>query len=48
MIDAVASEWLKLRSLRSNLYLLAFSTLSVLVSRRGSRVRRCQTLRVTE
>ncbi|MEU6998739.1 alpha/beta fold hydrolase [Nonomuraea sp. NPDC046570] len=32
MIDAIASEWLKLRSLRSNLYLLAFSTLSVLVS----------------
>ncbi|WP_431899520.1 alpha/beta fold hydrolase [Nonomuraea sp. bgisy101] len=31
MIDAIASEWLKLYSLRSNLYLLAFSALSVLL-----------------
>ncbi|MCG5212315.1 alpha/beta fold hydrolase [Streptosporangium soli] len=31
MIDAIVSEWLKLRTLRSNLYLLAFSVLSVLL-----------------
>ncbi|MEU4231813.1 alpha/beta fold hydrolase [Nonomuraea sp. NPDC026600] len=31
MLDTVVSEWLKLRSLRSNLYLLAFSVLSVLL-----------------
>ncbi|MEV0620200.1 alpha/beta fold hydrolase [Nonomuraea sp. NPDC050404] len=30
MIDAIASEWLKLRSLRSNLYLLACSVAAVL------------------
>ncbi|MEV4245174.1 alpha/beta fold hydrolase [Streptosporangium canum] len=32
MIDVIASEWLKLRSLRSNLYLLAVSLLAVLLS----------------
>ncbi|SDQ59870.1 alpha/beta fold hydrolase [Thermostaphylospora chromogena] len=31
MINVVVSEWLKLRSLRSNLYLLAFSLVSVLL-----------------
>jgi pimeloyl-ACP methyl ester carboxylesterase len=31
MLDAIVAEWLKLRSLRSNLYLLAFSVLSVLI-----------------
>ncbi|MFI7697477.1 alpha/beta fold hydrolase [Nonomuraea sp. NPDC049480] len=31
MRNAIASEWLKLRTLRSNLYLLAFSLLSVLL-----------------
>ncbi|MEV0422472.1 alpha/beta fold hydrolase [Streptosporangium canum] len=31
MIDAIVSEWLKLRTLRSNLYLLALSVLSVLL-----------------
>ncbi|MFI7454151.1 alpha/beta fold hydrolase [Nonomuraea sp. NPDC049714] len=31
MTDVIASEWLKLRSLRSNLYLLAFSVLSVVL-----------------
>jgi hypothetical protein len=32
MIDVIVSEWLKLRSLRSNLYLLAASLLAVLLS----------------
>ncbi|NUW38680.1 alpha/beta fold hydrolase [Nonomuraea rhodomycinica] len=32
MIDVIASEWLKLRSLRSNLYLLACSVAAVLAS----------------
>lgn len=31
MFDAMVSEWLKLRSLRSNLHLLAFSVLAVLL-----------------
>ena len=31
MIDVVAAEWLKLRTLRSNRYLLAFSLVSVLL-----------------
>lgn len=31
MTNVIVAEWLKLRSLRSNLYLLAFSTLSVLL-----------------
>ncbi|MFE3452519.1 alpha/beta fold hydrolase [Nonomuraea sp. NPDC059194] len=32
MIDVIASEWLKFRSLRSNLFLLAVSVLAVLIS----------------